>query len=145
MAGGPARLTREETTMPFVNIKIAGPALPPERIIQLQRAVTSLMAGVMRKKGELTAVLVEQTPSSAWSIGGETVAVAAHLDVKVTEGTNSAVEKASFIADAHALLKDALGPDLPLATYIVVDEVPGNAWGYDGQTQAQRAGAIMGR
>ncbi|WP_275477560.1 tautomerase family protein [Aureimonas ureilytica] len=32
----------------------------------------------------------------------------------------------------------ALGVDLPLATYVVVDEVPADAWGYAGVTQEAR-------
>jgi len=39
----------EETTMPFINIKIAGPTLTPQHTHRLQQQVTSLMAGVLRK------------------------------------------------------------------------------------------------
>ncbi len=124
--------------MPFITVKIASPDLTPEQTGHIQRAVTDLMAGVLRKKAELTSVLVEKTPAVGWTIGKQSLAVAAHLDAKVTAGTNTAAEKARFIAEAGALLKEVLGPALPIATYVVIDEVPGDAWGYDGLTQTHR-------
>ena len=127
--------------MPFVNIKVAGPALAPERVRCLQRGATRLMAEVMRKRPELTAVLVERVDAAGWSVGGEPVRVAAHLDVKVTAGTNTGAEKARFVADAMRLLRDVLGGDLDPVAYVVVHEVPGDAWGWDGRTQAGRAAA----
>jgi 4-oxalocrotonate tautomerase len=96
------------------------------------------MDKVLRKNPQLTSVLVEQTPVQGWSIGDARVARAAHLDVKVTSGTNTAEEKARFVARAHALMTQILGT-LPDATYVVVHEIAADAWGYGGETQAQRA------
>ncbi|HEV2673426.1 MAG TPA: tautomerase family protein [Aliidongia sp.] len=124
--------------MPFVLIKIAGPTLAAEQVRRLQEATTDLMAGVLGKKPELTAVLVEQVAIAGWSVGRAPACAAAHLDAKVTAGTNSAEEKARFIAQANALLRGVLGADLPVASYVVVDELPADAWGYDGLTQDHR-------
>ena len=74
----------------------------------------------------------------SWTIGGEPVPVAAHLDVKVTRGTNTHEEKARFVAAVAAMFRQVLGPDLPLATYVVIDEIEADAWGYDGITQEER-------
>ncbi len=125
--------------MPFINVRLAGPALEPQQIARIQQTITSLMAEVLRKKAELTAVLVEHISGGSWSVGGQPVAVAAHIEAKMTAGVNSPDEKASFIAEAHKLLKDVLGPDLPIATYVVLHEVQPDAWGYAGLTQAHRA------
>lgn len=127
--------------MPFVNIKVAGPTLAPEQVQRLQQGAVRLMAEVMRKKPELTAVLVERVDAAGWSVGGEPARAAAHLDVKVTAGTNTEAEKARFVADAMRLLRDVLGGDLNPVAYAVVHEVPGDAWGWDGRTQAERAAA----
>jgi 4-oxalocrotonate tautomerase len=129
------------TDMPFINIKVAGQTLAPEQLRRLHVEASGLMAGAMRKKHELTSVLVEQVPVAGWAVNGKPVPIAAHLDVKVTAGTNTAEEKARFVAAATALLRDVLGGDLPVATYVVIDEVPGDAWGYDGLTQEQRRAA----
>jgi len=125
--------------MPFINIKIAGPTLAPDQVQRLQREATRLMAEVMRKKHELTAVLVEQVDGASWTVGAVPVQVAAHLDVKVTAGTNTAVEKRRFVAEAVRLLRAVLGPALHPVCYVVVHEVAADAWGYDGRTQADRA------
>jgi 4-oxalocrotonate tautomerase len=125
--------------MPFVHIRLASRTpLRPEQVRRLQTGATRLMADVMRKRPDLTAVLVEEVPPHAWSVGGEPVPVAAHLDVKVTAGTNTAAEKERFVAEATALLREVAGEALPVATYVVVHEVAGDAWGYDGLTQEER-------
>jgi 4-oxalocrotonate tautomerase len=125
--------------MPFVNIKITGPRLAADQIRSLQQGATRLMSEVMRKRPELTAVLVEQVASGSWSVGGIPVQVSAHLAVNVTQGTNSQEEKERFVAEAMSLLKDVLGTDLGPVTYVVVHELPGGDWGWNGQTQARRA------
>ncbi len=99
----------------------------------------------MHKKADLTAILVEQVSNSTWCIGRVPVAIAAHLDAKITKGANSPEQKARFIAQAHGLLRSILGNELPTATYVVVDEVDGDAWGYDGVTQNQRHRTIGSR
>ena len=42
-----------------------------------------------------------------------------------------------FIAEGHALLTATLGT-LPEATYVVVHEIPAQAWGYAEKTQEAR-------
>lgn len=56
----------------------------------------------------------------------------------MTAGTNSEEEKRAFVGNAMLLLRRTL-PSLAAATYIVVKELPAINWGYDGQTQADRA------
>lgn len=126
--------------MPFVNIKVAGPTLRPEQVQHLQQGATKLMAEVLRKKAALTAVLVEQVPAASWTVGSKPVQAAAHLDVKVTEGTNTNEEQSRFVREAMALLRFVIGADLNPVAYVVIHEVPGAAWGWDGVTQAHRAG-----
>lgn len=125
--------------MPFVNIKVAGPTLAPEQVHHLQQGATKLMAEVLRKKAELTAVLVEHVSATSWTVGSKPVLAAAHLDVKVTEGTNTDEEKGRFVTEAMKLLRSVLGTDLNPVAYVVIHEVPGGAWGWDGLTQAHRA------
>ena len=129
--------------MPFVHIRFAGPtSITPAQVRRLQTEATRLMATVMRKKAELTSVLVEEAPLRGWSVGGEPVSAAAHLDVKVTQGTNTVEEKEQFIAEAMALLQEVMGAALPIATYVVIDEVPADSWGYGGRSQERRCRAM---
>ena len=125
--------------MPFVNVKIAGPTLAPEQFSRLQRGMTDIMADALGKDPAITSVLIEQVAARGWSITDAEVHVFAHVNARITGGINTADEKARFIADAHTLLKRMLGGGLPVATYVIVDEVAADAWGYDGVTQQQRA------
>jgi len=124
--------------MPFVNVKIAGSGIEADQVGRLQSGVTALMADILGKNRDLTAVLIEQVPASGWQVGGRPVAVAAHVQAAITAGTNDTQEKARFVAEANALLHRVLGNALPLATYVVVQEIAADAWGYDGLTQEHR-------
>jgi 4-oxalocrotonate tautomerase len=125
--------------MPFVNIKVSGAALTSTQIRELQTRASALMQQVMRKQHALTVVAVEQAAAENWSIGAAHVPAAAFLEVKVTHGTNSAEEKERFVAQAMQMLREVIGTDLHPTTYVVVHEVPSDAWGYGGYTQANRA------
>ena len=129
--------------MPFINVKIAGPALAATQVAEIQRGITSLMAEVLQKDAALTAVLVEHVAASGWAIAGEAAARAAHVDATVSAGTNTPQQKSRFVADADALLRRVIGAALPLVTYVVVHDVPKDSWGYGGLTQAARAGASV--
>jgi 4-oxalocrotonate tautomerase len=129
---------KQEKTMPYINIKVAGPTISALQISQLQTGITQLMAKVLKKKAELTSVLVEKLDIQGWSIGGTPVKLAAHVNANITEETNTEEQKSQFIAEANALLKSVLGTDLPTATYVVIQEVKEEAWGYDGVTQSGR-------
>ncbi|WP_311276352.1 tautomerase family protein [Methylobacterium sp. WCS2018Hpa-22] len=124
--------------MPFVNVKIAGPAIAAEQFDSLHRGVTELMAGVLGKNADLTSVLVEEVPLQGWQVAARPLGCAAHIQAAVTAGTNDTEQKARFIAEANALLHRVLGDGLPLATYVVVQEIAAESWGYDGLTQEHR-------
>lgn len=129
--------------MPFINLKIAGRRLSPIEVRELQHDLTQQMGSVLGKKTALTAVLIELLDVSGWSIGARGIDVAAHLEVSITEGTNTPAEKMDFIAEAHALLRARLGQNLPLETYVVLKEIPADAWGYGGLTQDFRRQTTM--
>ena len=100
------------------------------------------MSSVLNKKADLTSVLIEQPAVASWAIGRAQTQLAVHVDATITEGTNSAKEKACFIDLTMRLLKSVFGPALNLATYVVVAEVPAQSWGYDGRTQESRRQSI---
>ena len=108
----------------------------------LARALTELTADALGKRPEVTAVLVHHHPPGQWFIGGVSPEAqpTAQLSIDITTGTNSADEKAAFVAGAWQLLGRVLGgaTGLALASYVIVREVPATDWGYAGQTQAAR-------
>lgn len=125
--------------MPFISIALSGPDAPPPTTAALQRRMTDLMVSIMGKRREVTAVRVDSHDAAAWSIGGGPVAGrAAHVEVAVTRGTNTAEEVAALIAATKDMLTDVAGVTEP-ASYVVVRDLPADHWGYDGLTQAARA------
>lgn len=121
--------------MPLIQIAIAGPAPTPATVRRLQAETTRLMRDVLRKEAALTVVAVTALPAAAVTAGGEPAAVATWLQGQITAGTNSAAEKAAFIAAAEAMLAAALGTRAA-PTYVVLHELPATEWGYDGLSQA---------
>lgn len=124
--------------MPFINVKLAGGPISDAQRRALLEGMTERVCSLLGKRREVTAVAVEELPAHNWSIGGNPVSdTAAYVDIKITRGTNSAEEKAAMIAAATALLKEVLG-NVAEASYVVVHELEGDAWGYDGVTQQAR-------
>lgn len=123
--------------MPFARLTLSQ-APDAEAAKLLAADLSRLIAADLGKRHELTSVLIETPGNACWTIGSQPQATAAHLEVCVTAGTNSAAEKQSFIRNAMHLLRRDM-PALAAATYIVIRELPGSDWGYDGKTQADRA------
>jgi len=125
--------------MPFARLTLI-PAQPAEMAQRLAVKLTDIIARDLGKRHDLTSVLVETPIAFQWTIGARECSSAAHLEVCVTSGTNSADEKQRFVDSAMALLRLEV-QDLAAATYVIVKELPGGDWGYDGRTQADRAGS----
>ena len=126
--------------MPFLHLRYTGITLSGEATATLRAVLLDAMTTVMRKKRSLTAILIERVDpaTAAWSIGDTSPTSAAHLEVAVTDGTNTAEEKERFVAHAFEAMRAAFGPDLPEASYVIVRDIAADAWGYGGRTQAAR-------
>lgn len=126
--------------MPYLNAKISGTP-SADTASKLAAALADLTTEVLKKKRELTSIAIEFVPETQWFAGGATVAeqnlATFYLDIKVTEGTNTKDEKASYVSKVFAAIASLLGKLHP-ASYIVIHEVRGDAWGYQGSTQEFR-------
>jgi 4-oxalocrotonate tautomerase len=126
--------------MPILNLKVA-PLLNPPQYRALAQALTRLTVQHLGKREEVTAVVIDDLPAGRWFIGRKDVQRAtALLEISITAGTNSVVQKEAFIAAAYAELERQLGHGQPLeeASYVIVRELSASDWGYGGQTQAAR-------
>jgi 4-oxalocrotonate tautomerase len=126
--------------MPMITLQVA--AEPDDRLTrELVRTVTTLTAERLGKDPGVTAVAVEYVPPRRWFVAGRSAEelgrAAFFLDVRVTDGTNTKDEKARFVADAFAALDRLLGGVHP-ESYVHVDDVRGDAYGYGGLTQERR-------
>lgn len=126
--------------MPILNIKICT-SPSPETSARVAAILTDLTIEVLKKKRELTVIVLEHIPASQWFIAGSALAsqslASFCLEIKVTEGTNTKDEKAQYISRVFAAMEEIIGPLAP-ANYIVVHDVRGDSWGYQGETQEYR-------
>lgn len=127
--------------MPFLDIRLPAPCLP-EKVAQIAARMTDLTVEILGKRQEVTAAVVQCVAPGHWSVGGELLNAAGSgsffLEANVTEGTNTPAQKAAFVAAAFAAAEAILGR-LDAASYVIVREIPAQAWGYQGRTQAARA------
>lgn len=114
--------------------------------LAVMRELTDHTARLLGKKLPLTAVAVLPAPLG-WGIGGEPVDPgAAHgptartfaLEIRITAGTNTARQKAEWIAAAWDTLRRAVPGALAEASYVSILEIAATDWGYGGRTQASR-------
>ncbi len=127
--------------MPTLQLKIS-PLQNASRYRALAEALTRITALELGKRAEVTAVVIDDVPAARWHIAGTDVQrPTAMLEISITQGTNTAAQKAAFIARAFAELEAQLGhgQGLEPASYVIVRELPASDWGYGGQTQAARA------
>jgi 4-oxalocrotonate tautomerase len=124
--------------MPFIRITIFSSELSKQQIELLQSGTTALMVDGMRKLLEGVAVLVDHVTRGAWRIGDQDVTVAAEVDAIIGADSNTAQEKATFMANMMALLRETLGPDLGDDTYIVIHEMARDSYGRGGLSRAAR-------
>ncbi|MGJ4950025.1 tautomerase family protein [Bradyrhizobium sp. HKCCYLS20291] len=127
--------------MPLINIVYASQRRSPSLKTEIAEAVTALTARILRKDPKVTAVIVSEADAADWFAGGASLAeqrLASYwIDVHVSEGTNTKDEKAAYLAAVYARMAELIGP-LHHETYLHVDEVRGDAYGFGGLTQERR-------
>lgn len=130
--------------MPYLNVRLGGEPLDEPAKQALLLRLTDLMETVMGKDREVTVVSLDEAPDRRWATGGRALAPAARMaqvDVKITRGTNDADDKQRLIGNVTAAVMEIAGDSVgPI--YVVIDEVPADAWGYDGLSQAERKRAM---
>lgn len=127
--------------MPLITVSYSSSRQSPELKADIAKAVSELTAGILHKDPKVTAIIVKSVDPADWFAGGRSLADARlasfWLDIHVTEGTNTKDEKAAYIAAMFARMGELLGP-LHNESYLHVDEVKGDAYGFGGLTQERR-------
>jgi 4-oxalocrotonate tautomerase len=126
--------------MPILNVKISA-APSPELVAAVAETLLDLTTRILHKKRELTAIAIDFVPPEHWVVGGKTLAEqrkrSFYFDIKVVDGTNTKDEKATYIAAAFDAFARLLG-DLHDESYIHIEDVRPEAYGYGGKTQEFR-------
>lgn len=127
--------------MPLITVSYTSSRQSPSLKAEIASAVSELIAKILHKDPEVTALIVKSVDAADWFAGGKSLAdqkLASYwIDIHVTEGTNTKDEKAAYLAAMFERMAGILGPLHP-ATYLHVDEVKGDAYGFGGLTQERR-------
>ncbi|SFB75880.1 4-oxalocrotonate tautomerase [Flexibacter flexilis DSM 6793] len=126
--------------MPILNLKVSGEA--SDALAQtLANDLTDLTAEFLKKKPEVTAITVAFVPENQWFVNRQTLATLGlksfYLDIKVTESTNLKDEKEQYIAAVFERMQQRLGA-LHSESYVYVEEVKADSYGFGGLTQEYR-------
>lgn len=126
--------------MPFLDVKVSREDTPVDAAA-IATELTRITAERLGKKPEVTAVAITWLPADQWFIGGKSLGATGSrsffLKIEITTGTNTKDQKAAFVAAVFAAMEARLGPLAP-ASYVVIQEVAADAWGYAGRTQEYR-------
>ncbi|GKT16094.1 4-oxalocrotonate tautomerase [Acidovorax sp. SUPP2522] len=126
--------------MPHIAIHLSGPA-----DIALARRATAAVAditqNVLGKALPVIATTVQFIAADQWFIGGVSLAelgqTAFHLDISITDETNTKAEKARYLREIHAAFAGLL-PSLHEVSYIHLIDARAAAYGYGGRSQEWR-------
>jgi 4-oxalocrotonate tautomerase len=125
----------------MITVKIAPVVPSPDLEPKLHAAIVAASSDILGKQKEVTAVTIERVDPRSWYVGGATLAAQRKsgfwLDIRITEGTNTKDEKARFVAEIFAAMQRLLG-ELHEESYVHVNEVKGDAYGFGGLTQERR-------
>lgn len=130
----------KESTMPHIVIHLSG-----EPDAQLTRravdTVAELTQSVLGKELPVIATTVQYIADDAWFIGGRSLAdlgqSAFHLDISITDETNTKAEKARYLREVYAAMA-ALRKNLHNVSYVHLIDARAAAYGYGGLTQEYR-------
>ena len=127
--------------MPLITVSYTSSRQSPSLKADIANAVSDLTAKILHKDPKVTAIIVKSVDAADWFAGGQSLAAqklaSFWLDIHVTEGTNTKDEKAAYIAAMFKRMGELLGP-LHNESYLHVDEVRGDAYGFGGLTQERR-------
>lgn len=126
--------------MPSVTLQLSGPR-NPDLGQKAMALINQLTAEVLGKQPQLMATTVQYVADEDWFIAGQPLSVtggsAFHLVISITDETNIKKEKALFLAQVHAALKQLM-PDLHDVSYVHLVDARAAAYGYGGHTQEWR-------
>jgi len=127
--------------MPLITVSYSSSRQLPSLKADIAAAVSELTADILHKDPRVTAIIVKSVDPADWFAGGRSLAeqslASFWLDIHITEGTNTKDEKAAYIAAMFVRMGELLGP-LHNESYLHVDEVKGDAYGFGGLTQERR-------
>ncbi|UGQ47038.1 tautomerase family protein [Massilia endophytica] len=130
--------------MPILNITVSGTpdTVPSHKVAAILKEHTE---GILHKAPALTSIAVHYADPAHWYVGDSLAAqkkATFFLDIKISDETNTASEKAAYIAAVYRDMAALLG-ELHEVSYVHIDDARPAAWGWGGLTQQFRAVSKM--
>ncbi|WP_026947103.1 tautomerase family protein [Algoriphagus marincola] len=126
--------------MPILNLKISK-ELDNQEKGSIISSLTELTHTYLKKKKELMAITLTHIAQNNWFVNSESLETlkqhSFYLDIKVTDGTNSKDEKEAYIKAVFDLFESILD-NIHTESYVYIEEVKADAYGYSGKTQEYR-------
>lgn len=126
--------------MPHTVIHLSG---EPDAALarRAMQAVSDITQRVLGKQLPVIATTVQFIPAAQWFVGSasleELEQSAFHLDISITDETNTKAEKAQYLREVFAAFA-ALRPNLHPVSYVHLIDARAAAYGYGGRTQEWR-------
>ena len=126
--------------MPILSVKVRAQR-SDEMTHKIGGLLVELTTRILGKNPAVTAIAIDYVDPRDWIAGGKTLSEqgksSVYFDVKITDETNTKDEKARYVAEAFEGFSKLLG-DLHDESYIYVQDVRADAYGYGGRTQEWR-------
>lgn len=126
--------------MPHIVLQLSG-SRDADLGRQAVATVNQLTEQVLGKVPEVMATTLQYIADEDWFVGGQPLSElggsAFHLDISITDETNTKAEKARFIKQVFQALA-ALRPGLHETSYVHLIDARAAAYGYGGHTQEWR-------
>jgi 4-oxalocrotonate tautomerase len=126
--------------MPHIVIHLSGTA---DAALARRAAdtVAELTQRVLDKQLPVISIAVQFIPTDQWFIGGQSLDSqkkrAFHLDISITDETNTKAEKARYVRQVYTAFAELL-PELHEVSYVHLIDARAAAYGYGGRTQEWR-------
>jgi 4-oxalocrotonate tautomerase len=115
--------------------------LPPAKVkYELAENLSLITEKILRKNRKLIVVRFDvDTQQDQWFSNGFVTQqdMIFELNILITKGTNTELEKNQWIAESWKITTNAVG-NSSHPNYISIREIDGGDWGYNGLTQNQR-------
>jgi 4-oxalocrotonate tautomerase len=126
--------------MPIINLKVSK-NLTSTDLQEVVAEITKITTKFLKKKPEVTAITVQMIPKNSWFVNSKSLEElnqnSFYLDIKVTDGTNLKDEKADYIEAIFKYMNTVLD-NLHTESYVYVEEIKGDSYGFGGKTQEFR-------
>lgn len=126
--------------MPYLRVRIASEN-QEVGIQKMAQKLTELAVNDLGKVADVAVVDIQYVNPKNWFVGGKSSAELGEtgffLEIKITEATNLREQKAQFVKNVFGEFTNWFGT-LSKASYVVVQDIDSDSWGYGGKTQEYR-------